>query len=114
MKITIKRPAGDFRPFERLVTLVDPDASGNLVARRYRLQVWPSARPGGGLWSTWLETTGAVLVRSLRLVPAVPDLFAPFRARVAGLPPGTLRVDADFDPQLTDLAGDEFALLYNE
>lgn len=105
MKITIKRPVGETGPFERPVTLSKV---------RYRLQVHPSARPGGGVWLSLLDVAGTPLVMSFRLSPGVPDLLEPFRARVDGLPPGVLRCVAPDDPQPADLAGDTVELLYDE
>lgn len=103
--ISLSRPAGALGPFQRPVTL---------GRTRYRLQVYPSARPGGGLWASLLDVTGVALVSSFRLLVGVDDLLEPHRARVTDLPPGRLYVRATADPQPADLSRGTFELVYEE
>ena len=103
--VSLARPADQLGPFQRPVTL---------SKTRYRLQVHPSALPGGGLWMSLLDVSGAPLVRSVRLLAGVDDLLAPYRARVTALPPGRLYVRATADPQPEDLSRGTFDLVYEE
>lgn len=103
--IDVSRPAGALGPFSRPVTL---------SRTRYVLAVHPSARGGGGLWASLYDVAGAPLVGSVRLLVGVPDILAQFRARVLGLPPGRLYVDALADPQPEDLSAGTFRLVYEE
>lgn len=108
MEIDISRPAGDYRAFERPVTL-----SG----QRYVVRFDPAARGDGGRWwMTWRSVTGAVLARSIRLTVGPPgsDLFEFYRPRVEGLPPLALRCVAERDPGLSDLSTGKVRLLYGE
>lgn len=105
MIIDISRPAGALGPFRRPVTLSQT---------RYVLEVHPSAREGGGLWMSLADVAGAPLVASARLLVGVDDILAQYRARVPGLPPGRLYVDALTDPQPADLSAGTFKLVYED
>lgn len=102
-EIIIRRPVGNYRAFERPVTLDD---------QRYRFLFEPSGRGVGCWYLTIRDSVGVVKTRSIKFVKST-DLLAPIRARVDGLPVGRLRVECTRDPELGDLATDDVHLWYD-
>lgn len=103
-EIVIARPAGNYRAFERPVTLSD---------LRYRFLFEPSGRGVGCWYLTIFDILGTLLAASIRLTPTT-DMLRRLRARVADLPPGRLRLECVRDPELVDLTNDSVHLYYDE
>lgn len=108
ISIGITRPIGNYRSFERPVSL--PDAENQPV--RYRFLFSPSGRDVGCWYLTVYDALGVALARSLRLVKTA-DVFKGLRQRQPGLPYYPLRIECPRDPQLLDLTTDLVQMWYD-